>query len=263
MLRKLMKYEFKALFRDLAPLYLAWFAGTLIIGIVSRFNVNVNMALQTIGILIYSGLSVAAFVMTLVIILDRRFAKNVYGEEGYFLMSIPATISQHIWSKVISSTSWLILAGVFSTATTIISATIDSDIEIFSTSSFDRNNVKLALEGKAHLIILAIIFVILFVVVSCAVLMLEFYAAISVGQQFTKFKSLITAVTFIICIIFDLYYFKYAATILKDFNFHIGSDGNTAKDFLFSTVFILLMALRGVPYYFINHFLMKNRLNLE
>lgn len=46
------------------------------------------------------GLFMAAFVLTLIIQI-QRFSKNLLGDEGYLMFTLPASVSQHITAKLV------------------------------------------------------------------------------------------------------------------------------------------------------------------
>ena len=97
MLGKLIKYEFKATGRLLIPLY-----GALIIfAFISKifmgdFLYNSDSILgnipQILAILIYVGIMVAIFVVTVFIII-QRYRTNLLCDEGYLMNTIPVNFS--------------------------------------------------------------------------------------------------------------------------------------------------------------------------
>ena len=112
MLAKLLKHEFKATARIFLPLYLI----LLIFGLINRiFNVfdifgdsisfNMQSILSVISSIIYFTLIVAIIVMTLVIMI-QRFYKNLLGDEGYLMFTLPVKPWQHIVSKLIIAMLW-------------------------------------------------------------------------------------------------------------------------------------------------------------
>ena len=42
----------------------------------------------------------------------QRFYKNLLGDEGYIMFTLPASVHQHVWSKLIVSAVWFIATGV-------------------------------------------------------------------------------------------------------------------------------------------------------
>ena len=66
-----------------------------LLGNLERFSSTlydiITMAMSTLCF----GLFMAAFVLTLIIQI-QRFSKNLLGDEGYLMFTLPASVSQHI-----------------------------------------------------------------------------------------------------------------------------------------------------------------------
>lgn len=116
MLRKLIKYEFKATGRIFFPLYLALIIIAFIQRLFFQFNIE-NMGSIVINILslivpslfgaIVMAICVVTFVMTI-----QRFYKNMLGREGYLMFTLPVSVSKLIWSKLIVVMVWIILSVI-------------------------------------------------------------------------------------------------------------------------------------------------------
>ena len=97
MLSKLMKYEFKATGRTLLPLYGALLGFALINRILFRGSLDetINETFGTIGnianfisVFAYGCTMAAVFVVTFFVIV-QRFYKNILGDEGYLMNTLP------------------------------------------------------------------------------------------------------------------------------------------------------------------------------
>ena len=105
MLSKLIRYEWKAVARVCIPMYggliLAAMLTHFLLGNLERFSSTlydiITMAMSTLCF----GLFMAAFVLTLIIQI-QRFSKNLLGDEGYLMFTLPASVSQHITAKLLS-----------------------------------------------------------------------------------------------------------------------------------------------------------------
>src|SRR5699024_3526845 len=101
---KLLKYEWKACARICLPMY----AALLLLSVVTRVMMVEQVQELLYGIpsvliaMLYLAMIVAVFVVT-AIILIQRFYKNLLGDEGYLMFTLPVTVGQHIWSKLIVS----------------------------------------------------------------------------------------------------------------------------------------------------------------
>ena len=115
MLRKLIKHEFRATGRVMLPLFL--------ILLVTSVGANLSVrgmldtpykVLDVLGSLLVMAFAVAIFgvcVMSVVLMI-RRFYKNLLQDEGYVMMPLPVSVHQHIWSKLIVSAVWFALTIV-------------------------------------------------------------------------------------------------------------------------------------------------------
>jgi|LSQX01.1.fsa_nt_gb hypothetical protein len=118
MLAKLMKYEFKSTARLFIPLY----AVLLVFALLNRFlnpfrtfeaaeNFSLQVFVRGAGMAIYFFLILAVFVTTLVLII-QRFYKNLLGDEGYLMFTLPVKTWQHIANKLLTSIIWCILSAL-------------------------------------------------------------------------------------------------------------------------------------------------------
>ena len=109
MLRKLLKHEFRATARIMLPLF-----GLLVLASVGA-NLSIRgmldsdstflSTLGTILIMLFTVAIVAVGIMAFILMINR-FYKNLLQDEGYVMMTLPVSIHQQIWSKLIVSTVW-------------------------------------------------------------------------------------------------------------------------------------------------------------
>lgn len=108
MFGSLMKYEFKATGRVFLPL----FGAMLIMSVLSRLLIGLQMKVpQVISITLSIMLIAAAFVMTLILTI-QRFYKNLLTGEGYLMFTLPVTTDRLIWSKLLVAAVWTIVCAV-------------------------------------------------------------------------------------------------------------------------------------------------------
>ncbi len=132
MLRKLLKYEYKATVRNFAPIYLAVLlvtamlaASILLFGTDitsdSRFEAAVSqitsegystgISLMLLSSVCYVCLFIAMFVI-LFLTICQRFYKNLLGSEGYLMHTLPVNPAMLIASKVLVSLFWSALSAL-------------------------------------------------------------------------------------------------------------------------------------------------------
>lgn len=115
MLRKLMKHELRATGRIMLPGMLILLCATLgarvsLMSFLDSRN-NVLILLGSLLGLAYTMIIFGLFIVCMVLMVVR-FYKNMMGDEGYLMFTLPANIHQHIWSKLLTSTIWMVLCGI-------------------------------------------------------------------------------------------------------------------------------------------------------
>ena len=108
MLGKLIKYEFKATMRSFLAIYASLILTGVLIGIFMFANVEMGIALSTF---IMVALVITLGVLTVTVII-KRFSKNLLGDEGYLMMTLPVSAKKIVASKIITSVVYLILSTI-------------------------------------------------------------------------------------------------------------------------------------------------------
>ncbi len=265
MLRKLMKHEFRATGRVMGPL----FGLLLIAAIAARFSVGVLLESSARFLNLLGGLFTTAFVIAIVgvcvmslVLMINRFRTNLLGDEGYIMFTLPASVHQQIWSKLIVSAVWFIATGLAVVAAGFILVAQQGfwlEIRRGFAEIFRHLTAYYAFNGTAFLFeLLALIFV------GCCVLCLEFYAAMAIGHSFANHKVLYSVLSFLgLQFVMQLL----SGGILVGTNYDIlvvalPSDGVLAMHSVMLTM-IVSTAVFGAVYYVITTMLLKKRLNLE
>lgn len=129
---KVFKYEMKNSVRILLPVYIAIIAIALITGLFIPLNndgnldfnfsynidgnENVMNGLAGFFFLIYWVIIIVAGVVTIGVI-SKRFKNGLLGDEAYLNLSLPVTIGEHLWGRILMIIVW----GVISLAVMLIS----------------------------------------------------------------------------------------------------------------------------------------------
>ena len=265
MLRKLMKHEFRATGRVMGPL----FGLLLIAALAARFSVGVLLESSARFLNLLGGLFTTAFVIAIVgvcvmslVLMINRFRTNLLGDEGYIMFTLPASVHQQIWSKLIVSAVWFIATGLAVVAAGFILVAQQGfwlEIRRGFAEIFRHLTAYYAFNGTAFLFeLLALIFV------GCCVLCLEFYAAMAIGHSFAAHKVLYSVLSFLgLQFVMQLL----SGGILVGTNYDIlvvalPSDGVLAMHSVMLTM-IVSTAVFGAVYYVITTMFLKKRLNLE
>ena len=192
MLRKLLKHEFRATGRIMLPLYLILLATSVAANLSLRYLMNSRAwFLNMVGGLLMMALVVAIIGVCVVsfVLMIQRFYKNLLQDEGYVMLTLPVSIHQHIWSKLIVSSVWFIVTGlavILACCVTAFDITVIREIlwglgEIFQ--ELRKVQAYYALNGTAIAVEL-IVLVFLGLVAMC----LQFYAALAAGHSLPSHK---------------------------------------------------------------------------
>lgn len=256
MLRKLMKYEFKATGRIMLPLY-----GALLgFSIINKIFIGTNMAevnmdflggipaiITMIG---YFVTMVAVFVGTLFITV-QRFYKNLFGDEGYLMNTIPVKSSQNIVNKLVVSMVWTIISG-FIAATSIFVMAYEPGVlkEVIREFKNIYSEIGLNVFGIIEFIILGI--------VSLAHQIMMLYASLSIGQLFKSKKLLGGFAGFMILSIAQQSIIGIGMTILvaSDSFIYLSSHYAILCGIIVCLIFFTIL-------FCITNYILKNKLNLE
>lgn len=197
MLKKLLKYDLKAIFK-------IWWIPALTTFVLSIFDGLCQMAYyseKTLPDVVYvftslaSGLvtiSYVVFVILTVALIFSRFYKNFYTDEGYLTFTLPVKKTQHINSKLISSTlaSWA--TGLVLIINILIKIVL-SEIEYINFDTFFVEIKELLSELTAYewtVFFEAVVIALLVPVV----LNLFLFFCISIGSTVVKRAKVITSI---------------------------------------------------------------------
>ena len=256
MLRKLMKYEFKATGRVMLPLYGALLGFAIINKIFIGTNLNeANMdflggipaAITMIG---YVVTMVAVFVGTLFITL-QRFYKNLFGDEGYLMNTIPVKSSQNIVNKLIVSIVWTIISCLIAATSIFVMAYQPG---AFKEIIREFKNIY----PEIGLNIIVIIEFIIFGIVSLAHQIMMLYASLSIGQLFKSKKLLGGFAGFMILSIAQQSIIGIGITMLVASRNYI----NLSPQYAILCAIIVCLIFFTILFC-ITNYIIKNKLNLE
>jgi hypothetical protein len=208
-------------------------------------------------------IAIAAVCIMSIVVMVQRFYQNLLRDEGYVMMTLPVSVHQQVWSKLIVSAVWfaatvlvVILAACIATFRVSIIQNLWQDVRVF----VNYVTTDIALNGAA--------FVAEFVVLcflSCCALCLHFYAALAVGHSFANHKMAWSVLFFFV--------FQFGVQFLSSFGL-VGS-GNTWSSLFngdlntMTGVHVVMLAaclgaaLYGAIFYAVTTYFLKRRLNLE
>jgi len=277
MLRKLLKHEFRATARIMLPLYLILLATAFGSNLSGRWMVGSHHeALSILGVLIVMafGIAIVAVFVVAFIMMVQRFYKNLLQDEGYLMFTLPVSVHQHIWSKLIVSAVWFIATVL---AVILASLIVASDVSVLEElfgilrelfQSIRMLKISEALNGT---VILAEFFGLIFLALMA--FSLQFYAALAAGHSRSGHKMVWSVVLFF-AFQFAVQFFGallFAGLDKVDF-FHIMIQPYLAIDVnlrgaaavhIGLLLAIAVVAAYGAIFYAVTTFFLKKHLNLE
>lgn len=260
MLGKLIKYEFKSLVHDLGVLYAVWLTLSILVSTLPKVLTGTPdfMIKLLNGAWIIS--LIAEFVMTMVVIIDRRFYKKFYGVEGYFTLSLPVKTSTHIWSKVITGTIWMLLVMLFGFVVMIMTLTEDSLGAYQQIKIFINEN-----PAQAREVIILLIEVLILGIIYISRFVLKILTCINISVQLSRFRTLIQGLLFVAITALEIYVMiSVFGNLSGKFALNLVMFGDTLRIAVYGLgVLILIQVVEFAIYFLVSNYLMKNRLNLE
>ena len=208
MLGKLLKYELKAMGRIILPLYLVLILAAGLFAV----NIKLNDKTQTLSgfmnilsiittILFVACVFVVVIVMFFLVV--QRFYKNLLGQEGYLMFTLPASTLEHILSKMLSSMIWIVVGILAGTSAGFLMVAIISDLKTFNEFISEIMNNLDALFGSGSLMRqlgMMVLVLILGVLKSLS----EIYASMAVGHQFNSHRGIMSIAAYIVFSIIEM-----------------------------------------------------------
>ena len=270
MLGKLLKYEFKSTARVFLPLYIT----ILVVAIINSFFINSELfQIQGLLMTVFVALMIAMFVITVIVIV-QRFNKNLLGDEGYLMFTLPVNSTTILFSKYLIALLWTLLSAIVA----VVAFFLITSVPIFSEMGFDLNYWINTIQEYFYLIIgkdfiYYAISLTLLTFVSYSIFIFTVYLSLSMGQLplFNKHRNLYSFISFIginvlfsfIQNLFTSLYFSnnIDQTIISVQNNAIDGFNSFIQDGLFAVLgfnlILLLVLFLGTK------FLLDNKLNLE
>ena len=130
MLSKLMKHEFRATGRIMLPLFLLVLVSAVFANLSSRVLLNsdydfinlLGILLMTVFVLAIMAMCIMAFVLMI-----QRFYKSLLQDEGYVMMTLPVSVHQQVWSKLLVGVVWCVVTAI-AVGTALVILVLDLDM---------------------------------------------------------------------------------------------------------------------------------------
>ena len=277
MLGKLIKHEFRATARIMLPvmgalLALALLANLSLRGLTGDANDITVLRILFVLTVIFFGIGVVATAVMAVVIMVSRFYRNLLKDEGYLMFTLPVSVHELVWSKLLVSLVWFLATGLLIflvmslTALNLANTNLEMIIEQFpSWAEIRRFLDEAGIRGQVLTLIFQIgLAILLTSIVGC----LHFYAAMALGHMFTKNKILLSIVFFIgFSFAFNMMEMAYGAVGFGLFDSGLMEMTEYTDGLRFvSTITwhgIILSAIQGAVLYLATVLGLKRGLNLE
>lgn len=261
MLKKLLKHEFAATGRFLIPMYLI----LLVIALFDRLVINLDIFHGVLGVIpgfltMAYIVSIIAIVVVTCVLLVMRFYKNLLGEEGYLMFTLPVRADQLITSKLIAAMAWTFLS-IIAVVTSLLIAFATPDIMQEIAEGF-REVYQVMYDSFGGNFVLLIIEFILMILIGGAMNILLIYVSIAVGQLFNGHRVLgsflsyvgiytVTQLVLSLVIGFGSLFFRNSLEEIE------------SVPHIVLPIGLLVFAIIGAIYYFTINHIFKKKLNLE
>lgn len=268
MVKKLLKYEFISYFKKMIPITAILLGIAATIRTLYFFETDTAIFEITSGSMIFALIagSIASLVLVLVFGI-RRFYNNLFSNEGYLSMTLPVTPTQHIFAKVIASTTVMIYDIIVIIASVMIATAGEVCHELIKSALYIWKQMYNYFGVNQ---ILYTCYFALMIILGIACSFMLFYTCLTIGQRAKKAKVGLAVGVFFI------YYFavQTIGTIFLILTTIVGWD-------LFDDLFVLIgnhpvasthIIMGGIIVYYLIYFfvtyvimkhIMKKRLNLE
>lgn len=201
MLKKLLKYDFKYIFKywwiaAVTSVVFAVLGGACITVLSSQRDFHDVIRVMATLTMVLVIISFGAFALLTVIMNFARFYKNFFSDEGYLTFTLPAKKGQLLNSKLITSTVSMIATSLVLIIDVILMLVIAYAKEIFTKEFFEAlfDIIKTIFEEISFLTVLIGLEVIIVTVLSFVFSLLFLYCCITLGSIVTKKAKVITAI---------------------------------------------------------------------
>lgn len=186
MLGKLIKFEFRSTARYFVPIYLAMVIVAGLAALVGALWERQSL-FWFLSAAIYAMLAMALVVITVVAIISR-FYKNLLGQEGYLMFTLPVSTDSNILAKLITSIAWTLGSLLLCLVTITIFNAGDRSL-FLGLGDFFREGWS-SVGGLLYGLLLAVLIM--------ALCILFCYLCMAIGQLFNEHKFLASAGAFLV-----------------------------------------------------------------
>lgn len=275
MLRKLIKHELRAtskIFLSLFAAVVALMGGFQMIFLVARLLTGRDDTHPLLAVLfglfsVLSAFALLAMMAVLVIVPVQRFYKNLLGDEGYLMFTLPATPAQQILSKLTTGLIWMFVGMIVCILAVLLFAWNLPDITAVP-------SISASFQAQTGMSFYSALFLFgLFMLLVFANTYLHFYLCIAIGGQWPQNRLLASAVAYLILnavLQFVVFFGIIAAALIfssADISFFrslqsLAEQSPTGFFYGMLGVSAVVLIVLNLVYFFVTRWLLSKRLNL-
>lgn len=267
MLGKLLKYEIKSTSR-IFLLFYPLIIGMALLNKLLLFVIDTNNTALVIpkilSVTLYVLLIIAVFIITFIVTI-QRFYKNLLGQEGYLMFTLPVKTSSLIFSKLIVAFMWNI-ASIVVTAFSIFILMPINEVMHNLPKAFAELNEAMLLEGGISFTSFIVKIGILFII-SLIGSLLMIYASTAIGHLANKHRVLCSIGAF-----FGLYAVVQTIGLIiaiitgNNITTNLIISAQTSPSIIMNKIFLYSLIVDivvSVGYFIITNLILAKKLNLE
>lgn len=267
MLGKLLKYEIKStsrIFLLFYPLIIAMALLNKLLLFVIDSNDTLLVIPKILSITLYVLLIIAVFIITFIVTI-QRFYKNLLGQEGYLMFTLPVETSSLIFSKLIVAFMWNIASMIVTAFSIFILMPLNEIIHEFPEAYAKLNEFMLLEGGISFTSFLVKVGVLC--VISLIGSLLMIYASMAIGHLANKHRILCSIGAF-----FGLYAVVQTIGLIiailtgNDITTNLIISAQTSPSLIMNKIFLYSLIVDiavGVGYFIITNLILSKKLNLE
>ena len=277
MLGKLIKHELRGSGRTMLPFILV----SLFLAVMAGFSMRAmehqqdyswfNILFGIVIFLFVAGL-MAVCIMSVVVVINR-FRQNLLGDEGYLMFTLPVSVDEHLWSKLIVSAIWFLATALTCMLAVLLMLlcninTFDIDWSEFGIVMGELGRM-MSQFGVLHIVGYCLELLLMFFAGSC-VSCLTFYCAMAIGYSFSNRKVLLSILAFFgLDIIFSILQSSLVMLLnaipgVEMFmdSLDLSQIGTAGNVHIVLLCWILYLAIHAAVLYIPTRLLLKKKLNL-
>ncbi|WAW14890.1 hypothetical protein [Peptostreptococcus equinus] len=189
MLGKLMKYEFKSLFKTFSIAYLLMIIASILLATTIK---NVDSVLSGTAMFFFVVVIVTTFIMVLVFTITR-FNKSLLSDEGYLMFTVPAKTSTIVLSKAFT----IVFFSIFTTLVVLLACFC---IGLFLNEGNMEGLIKVLDQVAKYMTFSLAINIIIYTLISSFSSVMLIYLALSFGQigKLKKHKNIFSIIFYFV-----------------------------------------------------------------